>query len=327
MTGRQLRAADFGPRGLAPSGRAAATRLRRLRAPRARALRPRCGNSAPPAPNPAGSRRPGVLRLFRAVGSGPGGLRCPAALRLCFAPPVPGPAGLALSSSPSAASRRQLRAPCQARAARQPGGSFAPPTPAPTGLALPVALRPFHAVAVVVGAWWQALPSGPGQLRAVGSGPRPRGRPSALRPLRAVGSGPPAPGLAPARQPCGSFAPRPRAPASPRPSAPRCFVPLRLVPWGAVSGPVGTAKAPAVLGKEAAGPSAVVLVGSHTRGERVRVRVHVAGRERGRGPAGSRTADHIRAQPWREATLIASADFLLAAAFLWMTPFETALSS
>lgn len=43
------------------------------------------------------------------------------------------------------------------------------------------------------------------------------------------------------------------------------------------------------------------------------------------GPAGGQIKGE--AQPWREATLEASADFLLAAWFLWMTPFETALSS
>lgn len=40
-----------------------------------------------------------------------------------------------------------------------------------------------------------------------------------------------------------------------------------------------------------------------------------------------RRSNQESAQPWREATLAASADFLLAAAFLWMTPFEAALSS
>jgi len=52
-----------------------------------------------------------------------------------------------------------------------------------------------------------------------------------------------------------------------------------------------------------------------------------AGRERMReGPLGS-FRRQIKCQPLRPATFEASADFLLAAWFLWMTPFETALSS
>ena len=54
-----------------------------------------------------------------------------------------------------------------------------------------------------------------------------------------------------------------------------------------------------------------------------------AGRERMRGPAVVPSGDQISeaVQPLRDSTLEASADFLLAAWFLWMTPFETALSS
>ncbi len=45
----------------------------------------------------------------------------------------------------------------------------------------------------------------------------------------------------------------------------------------------------------------------------------------GSDPGGSGQTRMV--QPLRAATLEASADFLLAAWFLWMTPFETALSS
>ena len=56
-----------------------------------------------------------------------------------------------------------------------------------------------------------------------------------------------------------------------------------------------------------------------------------AGWERMRGPALVPPAvvqiKEREVQPLRVVTLEASADFLLAAWFLWMTPFETALSS
>ncbi|CAM5510407.1 hypothetical protein SFIMM107S_05409 [Streptomyces griseus] len=86
------------------------------------------------------------------------------------------------------------------------------------------------------------------------------------------------------------------------------------------------------LGRSASGASGSCLGAPHPRGERrFGVRRGVPGRGGREGPL-VRSGDHIselreEAQACRAATLDASADFLLAAAFLWMTPFETALSS
>ncbi len=88
-------------------------------------------------------------------------------------------------------------------------------------------------------------------------------------------------------------------------------------------------KAPAALPGEGrrAGPS-VTLVDPCPRGER-RPRMDPGCRSGAdeRGPALVLPASSQEVQPLRDATLEASADFLLAAWFLWMTPFETALSS
>ncbi len=205
-----------------------------------------------------------------------------------------------------------------------PDGSFPPPTPGPDGshrLVVPRLLR--------------GGDSGSGGSRHRLRVPRPR-RPATLSLLRAVGPG--ARLLVPSDGSCGCFAPS----APGRSRAVRWSCPLRPAVRPAVrfgfSGAwawvlVGDLREwvrrrpRRLLGKEAAGPSACIWW-ARTRVANASARESwVAGRERGRGPAESRTADHIRAQPWREATLRASADFLLAAAFLWMTPFETALSS